>query len=291
MCIKKTGYVALMPPQINMERAFQQALLQLRAYIDKWELLPEGKIFQTHSSCLQAVSYKGLPAVLKVAVDIEEKRGALIMHWWDGNGAVKVLAIGDNALLMERATGKVSLAELSRAGHDDEASRIICKTARELHEYKRKQPLQLFIPLAEWFEDLRLESNKSEGIFSYALDMADELLSTPQDVRLLHGDLHHENILECNGRWLAIDPKGLVGERSFEFANIFCNPSAHLACFPGRLKRQVAIVAQESNVNRQRLIKWIIAYAGLSAAWLIQDKKNPEINFNIIEIAAAELNK
>jgi streptomycin 6-kinase len=43
--------------------------------------------------------------------------------------------------------------------------------------------------------------------------------------RALHGDLHHENVLDFGERrWLAIDPHGLHGERFFDFANIFTNP-------------------------------------------------------------------
>ena len=38
----------------------------------------------------------------------------------------------------------------------------------------------------------------------------------------LHGDLHHDNVLDFGPRgWLAIDPHGLLGERGFDFANIF----------------------------------------------------------------------
>lgn len=221
----------------------------------------------------------------------EEKRGALVMAWWNGKGAVKVLAIEGDALLMERATGKISLTELSGIGHDDEASRIICKTAEKLHANDQKAPEQLFIPLDTWFEELRLVAVKSGGIFSYCLNIVDELLAIPQNIKFLHGDLHHGNILESNKNWLAIDPKGLLGERAFDFANIFCNPSDEIACFPGRLARQVEIVAKETNVDRKRLLKWIIAYTGLSAAWLVEDKKNAGINFRIIQIALAELEK
>jgi streptomycin 6-kinase len=43
----------------------------------------------------------------------------------------------------------------------------------------------------------------------------------------------------CGPRgWLAIDPKGLCGERGFDFVNIFCNPDFALATAPGRLVRQ-----------------------------------------------------
>jgi len=57
------------------------------------------------------------------------------------------------------------------------------------------------------------------------------LLADQHDVGVLHGDIHHGNILDFGPRgWLTIDPKGLIGERDFDYANLFCNPDlAHPA--------------------------------------------------------------
>jgi streptomycin 6-kinase len=71
--------------------------------------------------------------------------------------------------------------------------------------------------------DLRLKIHG--GILRIAAETAADLLATQRDVVVLHGDMHHENILKFSSRgWLAIDPKGLVGERGFDYANIFCKP-------------------------------------------------------------------
>ncbi|MGL1446712.1 aminoglycoside phosphotransferase family protein, partial [Vibrio parahaemolyticus] len=48
------------------------------------------------------------------------------MEWWDGEGAARVLARDATALLLERATGTASLADMARSGQDDEACRILC---------------------------------------------------------------------------------------------------------------------------------------------------------------------
>lgn len=47
--------------------------------------------------------------------------------------------------------------------------------------------------------------------------------------------------------WLAIDPKGLFGERAFDFANIFCNPDHTVAAAPGRLQQQVDLIPKLRN--------------------------------------------
>jgi len=91
---------------------------------------------------------------------------------------------------------------------------------------------------------------------------ARELLATPRDVAALHGDIHHDNILDFGARGrLAIAPKGLLGERGFDYANIFCNPK-ETAAAPGRLSRQASTVAEASGLERVRLLQWILAYAG-----------------------------
>src|SRR3546814_4989251 len=64
--------------------------------------------------------------MLKITLAEEEKLTPELMIWWNGEGAAHVLAHNGYALLLERTNGSISLAELARTGHDDEASRIIC---------------------------------------------------------------------------------------------------------------------------------------------------------------------
>jgi streptomycin 6-kinase len=61
--------------------------------------------------------------------------------WWNGDGAARVLAQDEEALLLERAMGATSLADMARNGCDDDASRIICAVIARLHA-KRDCPPQ-----------------------------------------------------------------------------------------------------------------------------------------------------
>jgi streptomycin 6-kinase len=111
---------------------------------------------------------------------------------------------------------------------------------------------------------------------------------------VLHGDLHHENVLDGGVRgWLAIDPKGLIGERGFEYANLFRNPDADLALAPGRLARLASIVAETAALERARLLAWVYAYAVLGAAWSLEDGSEDDaaVGLQIAEIARAELRR
>ena len=260
------------------------------AYLVRWGLTPDGKPMATHSSRLLPVRRDGVPAMLKIAQEAEERRGAALMVWWDGDGAARVLAHEGDALLMERAGGDTSLVELARSRADDEASRILCAAAARLHAPRRRPPPPTLVPLARWFRELEPAAARHGGVLRLAAATARDLLAVPREVVVLHGDLHHGNVLDAGPRgWLAIDPKGLVGERGFDFANIFCNPDPDTVTAPARLARQVDTVAAAAGLDRLRLVRWILAYAGLSAAWSLVDGDDPGLALQVAALAAREL--
>ena len=230
--------------------------------------------------------------MLKIALEPEEKRGTTSMLWWNGTGAACVLEHDDDAVLLERATGRRSLADMALHGKDDEASRIICGVVARLHAPRRSPPVGL-IPLTHWFRALDTMGSREGGTFARSASTAQMLLADPRDVVPLHGDVHHLNVLDFESRgWLSIDPKGLEGERGFDYANLFCNPDYALAAAPGRLARQALVVAEAARLERTRLLQWIVAWVGLSASWLAEDGEHDRVGpcLQIAEIAVSELN-
>lgn len=256
-----------------------------------WSLIPDGEPIVTHSSRLLPVRRDGAPAMLKIALETEERFGAGLMVWWDGEGAARVLAHEGDALLLERAVGGASLAAMARGGRDDEASRILCAVAARLHA-PRSRPLPELVPLTRWFEPLEPGAAAHGGVLVPAAAAARAVLAEPREVVPLHGDLHHDNVLDFGARgWLAIDPKRLVGERGFDFANILRDPDRKVATRPGRLARQAAVIAEAAGLERARLLKWVLAFAGLSAAWILADGDAPDLDLAVAELALAELAK
>jgi len=102
-----------------------------------------------------------------------------------------------------------------------------------------------------------------------------ELLVSSGAPMLLHGDLHHENILSAeHAPWLAIDPKGLIGEAEYEVGALIRNPLPRLLALPdvtATLARRFDILAETLGFDRQRMIAWSYAQAILSAWWHIED--------------------
>jgi streptomycin 6-kinase len=266
-------------------------------YLLRWNLVPDGDHITTPAARLLPVLWNNQPAMLKLSQEEDERHGGVLMEWWEGEGAARVLARDETGLLLERATGSASLAQMSRTGQDDEACRILCQTAARLHA-PRAKPLPELIPLVRWFQELEPAAAAHGGIIVHCAEQARTLLADQHEVGVLHGDLHHDNVLDFGERgWLAIDPERLVGDRCFDFANIFTNPdladpSRPVATLPGRFAQRLKIVTSFAEVERQRLLRWIIAWTGLSAAWFLSnDDPLAAIDLQIAELAIAELGR
>jgi streptomycin 6-kinase len=266
-------------------------------YLLHWNLVPDGDPITTPAARLLPVLHGDQPAVLKLSHDEDERRAGALMQWWDGEGSARVFAQDDTALLLERATDSASLADMARDGRDDDACRILCAVAAQLHA-PRLKPFPELIPLAHWFRELTPAAAKYGGVLLRCAQTARVLLAEPGECGVLHGDIHHDNVLDFGARgWLAIDPKGLLGERGFDFANVFTNPdlvdptrpvATESRCFARRLE----VVAEAANVEPQRLLRWILAWTGLSAAWSLGDNDPlATISLRIAELAAAELDR
>lgn len=252
---------------------------EVRDYLAAWRLEPDGTLITTRSSWILPVR-RDAAVMLKVARIPDERRGYALMRWWNGQGAAAVLEATSDALLLERAVSERSLAAMAWAGDDDRAVAILCETAARLHAPRdrngRNAPVPALHPLEAWFQAL-LEFREPPDWLARSAAIARTLLAAQQAISPLHGDLHHDNVLDFGARgWLAIDPHGLLGERAFDYANIFTNPDLSdpqrpLATRPGRLEARLRIVTERSDLEPVHMLRWIVAWTGLSAAWFLGD--------------------
>ncbi|WP_235825126.1 aminoglycoside phosphotransferase family protein [Agromyces badenianii] len=247
------------------------------AWLRRWRLRPVGDAVTTASSTLIPVqTMSGEPAMLKLAHAPEEERGADLLVALDGHGAARVLERSGAAILLERATGARDLVRMVADGRDDDATRTICAAAGRIHVapgavLEREDPPEL-IDLPTWFRELFANADRLGALHRRGADLAEQLLDDPREPVVLHGDLHHGNVLDFGERgWLAIDPKGLTGEAAFDYCNVLCNPSHERALRPGRLERQFGVVVDATGVERARLARWLVAWCALSSTWFAID--------------------
>lgn len=263
-------------------------------YLSRWGLIPDGEPIITPGSRLLPVTRAGAAAMLKMPLTPEEQVGSRLMTWLDGDGAARVLEAGEHGvLLLERAQGAGDLVRLAAEGRDEEATLILCNAAARLHA-PRTTPAPELTPLRPWFASLEQRASAHPHLAA-AWTAARRLLDSPREVAVLHGDLHHENVLDFGPRgWLVIDPKGLIGERGFDYAMLFCDPDLgrrelRIARRRDIFERRLEVVAATAALERPRLLQWILATAGLSAAWFLEDGESPDINFEVADMALAAL--
>ncbi len=202
------------------------------------------------------------------------------LRLFDGHGMTQLLAYdrNDEVLLLERLRPGISLRKME---DDEQAISIAANVMKQL--WRPAPPVHPFATVEKWgqgFARLRQHYNGGNGPFPKALleeaeTLYAELCASMSEPMLLHGDLHQDNILssERDG-WLAIDPKGLIGEPAYETGALLRNFLPELLEQPNPkqiLARRVEQLAQILRFDRTRIRGWSLSQAVLSAWWGIED--------------------
>jgi streptomycin 6-kinase len=245
-------------------------------------LQSDGALVSSLSSVVRPVTVDERPTLLKVTNEPEDLAGVRALEKWDGSGAVRVLTRDGNAIVLERAGATLR----SLVTEDSAATRALCAVAETLHTHS-PEDLAEFPTLRNWFSSLFADTRPR---FDRVRAIADDLLDRVTRPVLLHGDLHHENVLDGADRgWLAIDPKGIVGAREFDYCNIFTNPTPveAVAWFDSRLR----IVASTVDIDPTELLRWIASWSALSGIWHLEDGNDALAAFphSITDLALARL--
>ena len=249
---------------------------QLNFYLAAWNLSNPQFLTQTRTSRIYTVTHRAETVILKLlsSSEKEEQRGALSLRYFDGHGAVRLLQYDQGAQLIEHAAGD-ELVTLVEDGEDERATRIIAQVMTQLHSVPQDAPYDGLVPLERWFDSLlaKAEADRRTGIESIyvrSAELSKRLLADQRDIRVLHGDIHHYNIRRSSRGWLAFDPKGIVGERTYDCANTLCNPGMpQLVHNETRLLTNAAILADTLELEQSRVLGFAYTYACLNASrWL-----------------------
>jgi streptomycin 6-kinase len=243
-------------------------------YLAAWNLSNPQFLTQTMTSHIYTVTYETETVILKLLSlsERDEQRGAVALRYFDGHGAVRLLRYDEGAHLMEYAAGD-ELVTLVERGEDENATRIIAQVINQLHSVPQNIPHDGLFRLEYWFKALfdKARFDRQAGIdsiFVHSASLAKQLLGDQREVRVLHGDIHHRNIRKTSRGWLTFDPKGLVGERTYDCANTLCNPvMPELVHNETRLLTNAAILADSLALDLPRVLAFTYVYACLNASW------------------------
>ena len=238
------------------------------------------------------VGRAGRRLALKLGVPRDELRDeAIALRYWSGRGTVKI--IDDNqrlgALLLERIDPGSQLADVA-SDNDDSATEIGATAfmrvaaAGIIRADAQSPDLRLLPSLATWADAFRRYSERfpdggpigSEAI-ARASTMFRALTSSTTSVGILHGDLHHHNILRSgpsDDDWVVIDPKGIIGDQTFEAGAFLRNPVAAFGSGidgVARTRRRIDILIAITGNDRERMIDWAWVGTVLSAVWCVEE--------------------
>ena len=249
---------------------------------ERWDLSIQSPVSDlSFNFVASATKEDGTEVILKIGVPnpelITEIEALRVLR---GRRVARLLEADNNlgALVIRRLTPGEPLSALRS---DEEATMIAAQLMRDLPA--PEPPAHRFPTIGRWalaFDRLRERFAGASGplpmrMVEKAERLFTELQTSSPGEMLLHGDLHHDNILsDGDAGWVAIDPKGVIGEPAYEAARFQHNP------FPGFLsmdrpqlvaERRVDILASILQVERSRLLAWGFFDAMLGACWSIDD--------------------
>jgi streptomycin 6-kinase len=224
----------------------------------------------------------GQPCVLKVSRYVGETRTEIAaLRLWDGDGAARLLESDPElgALLVERLAPGTMLVEVAERD-DDAATAVAAGVLARLWRPPPAQPdLGGLRGLASWcaaYDRNRVALSRGAhgfpaALFARADALRAELLASTEAPVVLHGDLHHFNVLRAErAEWLAIDPKGLAGDKCFDVCQFLRNPRPVPASVN---RRRLDLLCAELGLDRPRTRDWCLVHAVLDACWDVEEGK------------------
>lgn len=240
----------------------------------RWDFRFKKPVQNLSNGFVAEVEYNKSTAILKMNPDpgIITKE----IHWLAAfsHAAPKIFADSseEGVFLMEKMAPGHPLKTLVLADDDEKATRIVCDVVKVLQSVPSKS---IDLPhLSETNSISLLRGHFDKDLIEKAESLFFDLTrKSPSDV-VLHGDLHHDNILSCGDTWKVIDPHGYMGDPVFETSSFIYNP---LDVLPETtnlekiLKRRLEILNEELPLDSHRTLAWAFCKVMMSIAWSFED--------------------
>ncbi|CAL9299991.1 MULTISPECIES: aminoglycoside phosphotransferase family protein [Streptomyces] len=255
-------------------RAFIDALPELAAgFLDRWGLRLDGSAMHGWAALvLPVVAGDGTPAVLKLQIlDAETEGEPVALRLWDGDGAVRLLdhdpATG--TMLLERLDPTRTLAHVADSR---EAALVVARLLAHLTATPAPPGLRHLGDIARGMLERtpraleRVPDPADRRLIADCAAAVREVVDEPGD-RLLHWDLHYENVLGSErAAWLAIDPKPLAGDPAFDLM-----PALDNRYEPGETRWRFDAMTDVLGLDRERARAWTLGRVLQNCLWNVED--------------------
>jgi streptomycin 6-kinase len=217
--------------------------------------------------------------VKAMAPDSDERRAAELLRAWSDGPVVRVLDADDDVVVLEWLEPGCSLESQYDAPGDDASLVLLADIAGTLA--RLGVPHAGFPSAGERGASLLERARPAcveHDLWHLARERYLALAKSQSTIGVVHGDLHHANVLAEHSRsWVVIDPKGVAAELEFELACALRNPIARHRQWADAecVSRRATLVAQRAGVDPFRLLGWAFAQCILAAAWEVEDGLDP----------------
>ncbi|MBA3953946.1 phosphotransferase [Candidatus Dependentiae bacterium] len=235
----------------------------------------------SYNYVVQAYSqvYKAHVALKLAVEDSAFSNEQQALEFYNGQGCVALLDSDATykALLLQKITPGTALDTLFAIA-DNRAVIYTVEIIKKLHSNKQLPACHQYFGIQKWLNVLYsfTDERVPRASIIFARQLAEQLLQTAQESYLLHGDLHHGNILFSNQKgWIAIDPKGIAGELAYEVGAFIRNPFPELilqAHAQEIIARRLNQFSELLHIDRTRLARWAYVQAIIATCWACEDQ-------------------
>lgn len=250
----------------------------LKSLVKEWGLSQVIPIPQMNYNFVSyALDVENHPVVLKIGPErkLIEDEAFLLDNYHENTAPILYKKnLEKNALLIQKAIPAFHLSVL----YPDQLDFVMDKYVRliqRLHFLPNDNQKRSFSTFIDWFKSLDHLSPDfiPKKTIHKVLDIKEKLIYESKNEKLLHGDLHLDNIIQNGKDWIAIDPKGVIGELEFELANFnFISKKELPDASSSLFKKRITQLANKANISNLKLEDYCFIRCMLSVAWFIEDR-------------------
>lgn len=240
--------------------------------IDQWGLSNLTPIYEREQSAVWFCESEGFgPVVLKWNSTEQLDSEYRMLCRLQGRGCCKVYGYDkDRGLLLEeRILPGTVLREEPALEKRVEA---LASVFREIHLPQQEGETYLdWLNKACAFCESQNVSDQLTRLAGQARDICTGLFETYPERVLLHGDLHHDNLLRrADGSYAVIDPKGVIGPEILDLPRFLLN-EADMSDDPAHMERAICLISRSCGFPEEDLRKALFMEAVLANVWCVED--------------------